>query len=201
MVDAAQTTADAREPAPLALDSLRRRMRALHGLYREAVATMELDHVNHQHRTGDLRIAFSLFHIVNMMDASFMLVTGDAPIWDATWQQRVRMSIDDHGKHRTHAEMSEQTVGDYVALVAYMEAVFDRTECWLDGIEEAALHRLVLARPLPPQVETTFSARVAGPEGITVLDAIECWFYQHGMRHMGEIEWARGMLGLGGMTS
>lgn len=176
-------------------------MRALHGLYREATATMDTDHVNHQHREGDLRIAFSLFHIINMMDASFMLVTGITPIWNAQWQDRVQMAIDDHGKHRTHAEMADQEVGDYAALLEYMEAVFTRTEQWLESIDEHALERVVLTRPLPPQVETTFSARVAGPDGITVLDAIECWFYQHGMRHMGEIEWARGMLGLGGMTS
>ena len=37
--------------------------------------------------------------------------------------------------------------------------------------------------------------------GITVLDAIECWIYQHGLRHMGEIELARGLVGLNGMTS
>ena len=40
-----------------------------------------------------------------------------------------------------------------------------------------------------------------GEEGITVLDALECWLYQHGLRHMGEIELARGLVGLGGMTS
>ena len=43
--------------------------------------------------------------------------------------------------------------------------------------------------------------RVAGDVGITVLDAVECWIYQHGLRHMGEIELARGLVGLGGMTS
>ena len=37
--------------------------------------------------------------------------------------------------------------------------------------------------------------------GITLLDATECWIYQHGLRHMGEIELARGLVGLGGMTS
>jgi hypothetical protein len=50
-------------------------------------------------------------------------------------------------------------------------------------------------------VADTFSARVAGEQGITVLDALECWIYQHGLRHMGEIELARGLVGLGGMTS
>jgi hypothetical protein len=41
----------------------------------------------------------------------------------------------------------------------------------------------------------------AGEDGITVLDAVECWIYQHGLRHMGEIELARGLVGLGGMTT
>ena len=59
----------------LVLDSLQRRMRALHSLYVEAVATMDLDQVNHFEREGVLPIAFSLFHIVNMMDASFLLMT------------------------------------------------------------------------------------------------------------------------------
>ena len=58
-----------------------------------------------------------------------------------------------------------------------------------------------IAPPYPPQVATTYSARCAGPEGITVLDGFECWLYQHGLRHMGEIELARGLVGLGGMTS
>ncbi|MEY4230019.1 MAG: hypothetical protein RLZZ362_868, partial [Actinomycetota bacterium] len=53
----------------------------------------------------------------------------------------------------------------------------------------------------PPQIASTYSARVAGPQGITVLDGFECWIYQHGLRHMGEIELARAFVGLGGMTS
>lgn len=185
----------------LILDSLRRRMRALHSLYEDAVATMDLDHVNHVDREGALPIAFSLFHIVNMMDASFMLITGQPPIWNADWQARVQMAVDDHGKHRTVEEMSHQRMGDYDAFQEYMAAVFARTETHLAGMDPADLTRVVIARPFPPQVASTYSARVAGDDGITVLDAFECWIYQHGLRHMGEIEWARGGLGLGGMTS
>jgi hypothetical protein len=183
------------------LDSLRRRMRAMHSLYHEAVATMDVDHVNHVERDGALPIAFSLFHIVNMIDASFMLMTGTSPIWNAEWQQRVGMAIDDHGKHRTPEEMAHQRIGDYEAFCEYLRLVFDRTEQWLDTVQPADLDRIVIPRPLPPQIATTYSARVAGPDGITLLDATECWIYQHGLRHMGEIEWARGLLGLGGMTS
>ena len=67
--------------------------------------------------------------------------------------------------------------------------------------DPAELDRVVITRPFPPQIASTYSARVAGPEGITLLDATECWIYQHGLRHMGEIELARGLVGLNGMTS
>lgn len=183
------------------LDSLRRRITALHSLYRDAAATMDLGHVNHVRAEGDLPIAFSWFHILNMMDASFMLLTGAMPIWDDAWQQRVGLSVNDHGKHRTHAEMSAQRVGDMEALIEYQEAVFTRTEQWLRTVTSEELSRVVITRPFPPQIASTFSARVAGEQGITVLDGIECWIYQHGLRHMGEIEYVRGTLGLGGMTS
>jgi len=187
--------------SPLVLDSLQRRMRAMHSLYHQAVETMTIEHVNHFEREGVLPIAFCLFHITNMIDASFMLMTGTAPIWNEQWQARVRMTIDDHGKHKTVDEMIHQRIGDYEAFQEYMRAVFARTEAWLDQLEPAELDRVVIQRPFPPQIASTYSARVAGPEGITLLDATECWIYQHGLRHMGEIELARGLVGLNGMTS
>jgi hypothetical protein len=185
----------------LVLDSLQRRMRALHSLYTDALVTMDIDQVNHFEREGVVPIAFSLFHIANMIDASFLLMTGTPPIWDATWEERVRPAIADHGKHRSVAEMVHQRIGDYEAFSEYLHAVFDRTEAWLDGLDPAELTRVVITRPFPDQIASTYSARVAGPEGITLLDAAECWIYQHGLRHMGEIELARGLVGLGGMTS
>jgi len=185
----------------LVLDSLRRRMRAMHSLYHQAVSTMTIDDVNHFEREGVVPIAFCLFHITNMIDASFMLMTGTPPIWNDEWQARVQMSINDHGKHRTVDEMIHQRMGDYEAFQEYMRAVFTRTEEWLDQLEPEALDRVVIPRPFPPQIASTYSARVAGPEGITLLDATECWIYQHGLRHMGEIELARGLVGLQGMTS
>ena len=94
-----------------------------------------------------------------------------------------------------------QRIGDDGAFQEYMRAVFARTETWLEELDPAELDRVVITRPFAPQIATTYSARVAGPQGITLLDATECWIYQHGLRHMGEIELARGLVGLNGMTS
>lgn len=185
----------------LILDSLNRRFRALHSLYTDALETMDLDQVNHFEREGVLPIAFSLFHIVNMIDASFFLITGTPPVWDGEWEARVKPAIADHGKHRTVAEMVHQRIGDYEAFQEYLHAVFGRVEAWLADLDPGELTRVVVKRPFPEQIASTFSARVAGEEGIMVLDAVECWIYQHGLRHMGEIELARGLVGLGGLTS
>jgi hypothetical protein len=185
----------------LLLDSLQRRMRTMHSLYYQAVATMGPEHVNHFERDGVLPIAFSLFHYTNMEDACFMAITGVAPVWNADWQARVQMMINDHGKHRTVDEMIHQRIGDFDAFKEYQRTVFDRTEARLDAIDPADFTRVLIARPFPPMVASTYSARCAGPEGVTVLDGFECWLYQHGLRHMGEIELARGLVGLGGMTS
>ncbi len=185
---------------PLVLDSLQRRMKALESLYEQAVTTMDLEHVNHFEREGEVPIAVCLFHITNMWDASFMLMTGTPPIWNAEWQQRVQMSIDDHGKHKTVGEMIHQRIGDYEAFKEYQRTVFDRTEAWIATLSREDLDRVLISRPFPEVVASTYSARCAGPEGITLLDGIECWHYQHGLRHMGEIELARGLVGLGGMT-
>ena len=183
------------------LDSLQRRMAAMHSLYYQAVDTMGPEHVNHYEREHVLPIAFSLFHYTNQEDANFMFLTGVPPIWGDEWQARVQMAVNDHGKERTVAEMEHQRIGDYEAFKVYQRTVFDRTEAYLADMDPADFTRVVITRPFPPQVASTYSARVAGPDGITVLDGFECWLYQHGLRHMGEIELARGLVGLGGMTS
>ena len=185
----------------LTLDSLQRRMRAMHSLYYQAVSTMGPEHVNHFEREGVLPIAFSLFHYSNMQDVTFMVISGEMPVWNEEWQSRVKMAINDHGKERTVDEMIQQRIGDFEAFKEYQRTVFDRTEAYLDAMDPAEFGRVLVTRPFPDQVASTYSARVAGPEGITVLDAFECWHYQHGLRHMGEIELARGLVGLGGMTS
>jgi hypothetical protein len=185
----------------LLLESLQRRMRTMHSLYYQAVDSMEAEHVNHFEREGVLPIAFSLFHYTNMEDVCFMAITGTAPVWNEEWQSQVQMAINDHGKHRTVAEMIHQRVGDFSEFKRYQRTVFDRTEAYLETIDPGDFTRVLVKRPFPPMVASTYSARCAGADGITVLDGFECWLYQHGLRHMGEIELARGLVGLGGMTS
>lgn len=184
-----------------ALDSLRRRMRAMHSLWLDAVDTMDLHHVNHVEREPVLPIAFSLFHCTQIEDASVLVLGGPPMVWDDTWAERIGLAINDHGKHRTPEEMVHQRIGDYDAFREYQRQVFAKTEGWLADLPPEDLLEVVVRRPFPPTLASTFSARVAGEPGITRWDGIECWIYQHGLRHMGEVEHARALVGLRGMTS
>lgn len=185
----------------LILESLRRRLRALHSLWEEAVTTMTLEQVNHVEREPVLPIAFSLFHFAQIEDGSASILGAGPMVYDESWSRRIGLAIADHGKERTVSEMMGQRIGDYAAFRDYMLQVFAKTEGWLAALEPAALSEIVVARPLPTGIASTFSARVAGEEGLSRLDAVECWIYQHGLRHMGEVEHARALVGLGGMTS
>ena len=185
----------------LILDSLRRRMRAMHSLWEDAVATMDLDQVNHVEREPVLPIAFSLFHFVQIEDGSASGLGAGPRVYDDSWGKRMGLAIADHGKNKAVDEMLGQRIGDYAAFQSYMKLVFAKTEAWLGAIDPTTLTDVVVPRPFPPNIASTYSARVAGEAGIIRLDAIECWVYQHGLRHMGEIEHARALVGLQGMTS
>ena len=185
----------------LVLDSLRRRMAAMHSLWYDAVASMDLDQVNHVEREPVLPIAFSLFHQAQLEDGSVTMLGGPAPIYEEGAAERMGLAIADHGKHKTVDEMVHQRIGDYDAFRDYQRAVFDKTEAYVAGLAPGDLDEVVVRRPFPPMVATTYSARVAGEEGITSLDGLECWVYQHGLRHMGEVEHARALVGLQGMTT
>ena len=146
-----ETPMTEQESLDLVQDSLLRRMRTMHGLYYQAVGSMELEHVNHFERAGVLPIAFSLFHYTNMHDGAFMMLSGQLPIWDEDWQARVQMAIDDAGKERPVSDMIHQRIGDYDAFKEYQRTVFDRTEAHIAALDPADFQRVLVAPPFPPR--------------------------------------------------
>ena len=181
--------------------SLSRRLRAVHSLYADATASMDATHVNAVVVENVLPIAFSLVHQVLIEDFSRAVLSGDPPLFDDAWRERLDLGVGDDGKARTVAEMMDQRIGDYPAFVQFQRLVFAATETYVDTVDPESLSDVVVSYPYGITLENTFSARVGGTDGITRSDAIESWIYQHALRHMGEIEHARALVGLGGMTS
>lgn len=187
----------------LALRSIRRRVAGMHSLWLEATATMDASHVNHHERAGVLPCAFSLNHMTRIEDQVTHLVFGARPpIWnEAGWAERTGVTVDDAGKELTVAEMEQLRIGDYDAFRTYQREVFAATETWLDDLPAERLTEVMFGGVVPPVFQKAYVARVVGDGPITVLDGIECWIFQHGIRHLGELEHARALVGLGGMTS
>jgi hypothetical protein len=183
------------------LSSLQRRMRAMHSLYEDATATMALEHVNAVTLPGVLPIAFSLVHFVLIEDSALSFAGGPSPAFSDDWADRIALAVRDDGKHRSVEDMMGQSIGNYEAYLEFQRVVFAKTEDFLRDLDPASLEDVVIGHPYPESIASTFSARVGGESGITRSDALECWIYQHGLRHMGEIEHARALVGLGGMTS
>src|SRR3954469_20798468 len=137
------------------LDSLSRRMRAMHSLWEDAVASMSAEQVNHVERVGVLPIAFSLFHFTDIEDGSVAILGGPAPTWDETWAQRVGLAIADNGKARTVEEMTGQRLGEHDAFGERRPTVFDKTEEWLAAVHREVLDGVVVRRPFPDQIAST----------------------------------------------
>ncbi len=181
--------------------SLLKRLHAVHELYEDACDTMTRDQVNHVGAPTTLPIAFSLVHQVLIEDVSLHLVGGAPTRYDDHWRSRLGLAIDDDGKARTVEEMMHQRIGDYAAFRSFQRVVFTASEQYVASLDPVLFDDVLVSPPYGDVLERTFSARVGGVDGITRSDALECWIYQHALRHLGEIEHARSLVGLGGLTS
>lgn len=185
------------------VDSLRRRVRAMNTLWERAVSDMTLDQVNHHERPGVLPIAFSLSHFMRAQDEAISRpFRGESPLWEqGGWAARVGVTVDRMGREQTVEEMEALRFADFDAWRMFQNQVIARTNVVLDSITEESLAAALLPK-LPPNMQNIFCAMVTGPDGpLRRLEVLECFVYQHGLRHMGEIEHARALVGLRGMTS
>jgi hypothetical protein len=172
-------------------------------IYERAVSDMTLDQVNHHEREGVLPIAFSLSHFMRAQDQSISgPFRGGPSLWDSEgWADQVGVSVNKLGREETVEEMQNIRFQDFDAWRTFQTSVIKRTDETLDGLTEDMLAQVLLPQ-LPPNMQQIFCAIVIGPGApLRKLDVLECFVYQHGLRHMGEIEHGRALVGLGGMTS
>jgi len=185
------------------VSSLRNRIRAMNGLWERCLSDMTLAQVNHKERDGVLPIAFSLNHYIRAQDQSISAPFLRQPtLWDSGgWAAKVGVTVDKLGREETVEEMEHIRFGDLDAWRAYQAQVIARTHEVLETLTEEVLAEVLMPK-LPPNMQNIFCAMVIGPEApLRKLDVLECFVYQHGLRHMGEIEHARSLVGLRGMTS
>ncbi len=186
------------------VDNLRNRMRAMNTLWERAASDLTLEQVNHHERAGVLPLAFSFSHFIKIEDGALsQRFLDEPPLWEqGDWARETGVTVDKGGRTETVEEMEQLRFGDWEAWKTYQSAVIARTERALVGVTEADLAEVVIAA-LPESMANIYCAIVVGGVGMPVrkLEVLECFVYQHGLRHMGEVEHGRALVGLGGMTS
>ena len=185
------------------VNSLRNRIRAMNVLWERAASDLTLEQVNHHEREGVLPMAFSFSHYIKAQDQSISrILLREEQLWiSAGWSARVGVNIDALGREETVEEMQHLRFGDFEAWKAYQAEVIARTSTALETIDAELLSEVLMPQ-LPPNMQNIFCAIVIGPGApLRKLDVLECFVYQHGLRHMGEIGHGRALVGLKGMTS
>jgi DinB superfamily len=179
---------------------LLRRVRALHKQWTQLTTDLSLDQVNYRERAGVLPIAFSLHHYVVATDrAVAKRVFDDAPVWEkGRWDAKVGATVPSVTRG-TPIEVAEHLqFGDYDAWLAYQGAVFSQSERGIAGLSDDDWDGVVWER-LPDQLTGGYLALVFGTDPVRLGELLDALVLQHGMRHLGEIEHARALLGLHGV--
>lgn len=175
--------------------SLVRRLRAAHKLFDIAVADLTREQAAHVERKDVLPIAFSLAHLVISQDRSMTRLFGAPLLWDAH-AGHVGLTGGIPYRGSPMAEAMKVRLHDMDAWRVYQREVFARTE---HIVATATLEKLAELYPDTP-TGAAFLALLVDGAPVRIIDAVEAWIYQHAIRHAGELEHARALVGLGGLA-
>ena len=182
--------------------SIAGRIAAVHALWQEAVADLTVDQVNRFERAGVLPIAFTLMHFVVGEDRNVArYLSADALLWDQQgWAKRVGLVGEPPMRGTPMADAERIRLGDIDAWREYQTAVFARTERALAKLPLDRFAQKAMDRPPADKLRGAFIALLV-PEGdFHVTDVCEAYLFQHAVRHLGELEHARALVGLGGLS-
>ena len=181
---------------------LEQRIKAVHRLWQMSVADLTVEQVNHHERPGVLPITFSLLHLVRGEDnVVSSMILNEPSLWErGGWREKVGSNLDAAPRGTPMAVAEGIRFSDMDVWRAYQTAVFERTEEELAN-EALDWEQVLFGGTLPPAMAGSFLAFIVGPEGpARLIDVVEAFIYQHGIRHLGEMDHARAMVGLGGVS-
>lgn len=179
---------------------LARRMRPVHRAWQDAVADLTLAHVNHHERAGVLPISFSLMHLVTTEDFRICAsLTQQESLWRAGgWAERIGVTVPSVMRG-TPIEVAETLrFADLDAWREYQAAVFAQTLSALEDEDDARWDEVAF-ESVPDAMHGGFLHVLVGDGAVSLGDYLEVVIYHHGIRHLGELEHARALVGLRGV--
>lgn len=167
---------------------LRTSLRSMHDLLDKAVEGMTAEQLNFRPREGGVSGFFSLWHYVRTEDNIINWVIQRQPTaWiDGGYFEKLGLHRTSQGTGMTEEEANAVQVRDLSLWQDYQQATWRSTDAYLRAMSPAEFDsRRVTIKPLPE---------------MSLWDGVFGVCLSHGYRHVGEIEYVRGVQGLGGLT-
>lgn len=170
------------------LGILQTSMPSMHALLDKAVEDMTVEQLNFRPREGGVSPFFSLWHYVRTEDNVISWVIQRRPtVWlNGSYDEKLALHRTAQGTGMTKDEADAVVLRDLEIWRDYQTGVWQATSEYLTSMDPDEFEqRRVTIKPLPEM------SLWGGLYGICL---------SHGYRHIGEIEYARGIIGLGGLT-
>ena len=163
-------------------------MRGMHGMLDKAVEEMSADQLNFRAQDGGISAFFSLWHYVRTEDnvVNFVVQRRNTVWLEGGYDERFGLPRTAQGTGMSDEEALAIRIDDPAGFQQYQRGVWAATDEFLAGLsDEALFDGVVTVKPIGE---------------MSLWSAIHGLGLYHGYRHVGEIEHARGLQGLGGLS-
>jgi hypothetical protein len=167
---------------------LRRSLQSMHALLDKAVEGMTAEQLNFRPQEGGVSGFFSLWHYVRTEDNIVNWVVQRKPTaWlEGGYDAVFGLPRTSQGTGMTEDEANAVRIADVAKWHEYQQKVWASTDAYLAAMSPAEFDaRRVVIKPLPE---------------MSLWDGLYGVCLSHGYRHVGEIEYVRGVQGIGGLT-
>ncbi|GAB4320489.1 MAG: hypothetical protein Kow0010_00300 [Dehalococcoidia bacterium] len=170
------------------LDILRSGLRSMHGMLDDATKDMTAAQLNFRPQEGGVSAFFSLWHYVRTEDniVNFVVQRKNTVWLEGGYDQRFGLHRTAQGTGMTAEEANAVTISDIDGWREYQAKVWEATDAYLASMSPEEFDtRMVTIKPVGE---------------MSLWDGLFGMCLSHGYRHVGEIEYVRGVIGLGGLT-
>jgi hypothetical protein len=179
-----------------------RQVTELHRLWNLSTDDLTVEQMNYRERDGVLPIAFTLLHYVRGEDRLIcQAVLGEPTLWEAgNWQERIGGNPLDIRRGDKVEEAQNATIGNAATWKDYQNTVFTHTESVLASLSDEAFEADKYPT-VPDALKPSFIGRVVNDgESLPLEVMLHSVIFQHGIRHLGELDHARALIGLKGVS-
>lgn len=170
------------------LSILRNGLHNMHGMLDTAVNGMTAEQLNFRPKEGGVSPFFSLWHYVRTEDniVNFVIQRRNTAWLEGGYDQVFGLHRTGQGTSMTEDEANAVRINDVKRWMEYQQKVWQATDEYLASMSPSEFEeRRVTIKPVGE---------------MSLWDGLYGMCLSHGYRHVGEIEYARGVQGLGGLT-